>query len=251
MLSLMRVAKLAPAVPSWWSGLERLDQVGGRLDLSFLSVERQGHAERLSSLEARVLAIAPAQRNTGTVAHRGDRAPVGVTVERHLYRGPHFAEYWLGIEGHQDETHRALAHDGRSERFRHRTLPPGRALSRRRCSRLDFVLRAAATKEVRHGNAQANTTAPPPSRARRLLEGRREDASVSVGSKRGVSEGLLRIAPGSRRNVRDQRVPPGARGQGYLPRSRGIWLGYEAERLHDVLVRLDGHRPRRARARQV
>src|SRR5688572_25909876 len=87
MFALMRETQLLPPVPGLRRRFERLDEIGRRRDRARFGVELDPDRHAIALVHARSLAIAGAQPDPRTPAHRGDRRAKGEAVDRHLHRG--------------------------------------------------------------------------------------------------------------------------------------------------------------------
>src|SRR5262245_5872229 len=81
-LALMGVAELAPTIPGGRRALQGVHEIGRRLDLALRRVQLDFDRQRLAALETGRFAMAAAQRDADRTAHRCDRAPVRMVVDR-------------------------------------------------------------------------------------------------------------------------------------------------------------------------
>ena len=115
--ALMGEAQLLPSLPCRRGGLERLGQIGGRLDLARFLVQRERHLQRLRPLHAGRLAVAGPQRDEDVAAHGCDGAAEGVAVDGDLHRRANFPEQLRRIERDGNRRHGSVAQQLRPKRL--------------------------------------------------------------------------------------------------------------------------------------
>jgi len=97
-----------PPMPCRMRRLQSFHEVCRWLHVAFVCVEIETDLQRLTAVYAGSLAVAAAQRNARRSAHRRNRAPVGVAVQRDLDRRTHFAEDCFRIKSEGNEAHRPI-----------------------------------------------------------------------------------------------------------------------------------------------